>query len=178
MTDAIPISWLNDYLFDPKSIYFHNIVADFDTSSYHQKPQIDGNAAHTTIEDNTYSDSKRYIVAKPVFSDEFNLIGKIDILDTTTHTLIERKKKINQVYQGHIYQLWAQYFALLEEGYQIDSLKIHSISDNQNYSVALPTDQDKKCFGDFVIKLKGDIVLHGSDNINKNITSIYNEYYF
>jgi CRISPR-associated exonuclease Cas4 len=178
MTNAIPISWLNDYTFDPKSIYFHNVLADFDTQSYHQKPQIEGNLAHQGIEQKTYSNSKKYLISKLVFSQEFELIGKIDIFDKDQKILIERKNKINQIYQGHIYQLWAQYFCLLEEGFEIKKLKIYSISDNKNYWLEIPTAKQKEEFGELVKKVQTDYLFHGSENQNKNTNSIYQEYYF
>ena len=178
MTDAIPISWLNDYIFDPKSIYFHNVLAEFDTHNYHQTPQINGNLSHESIDKNKYSNAKRYLVGKSVFCEKYNLIGKIDILDRQTKTLIERKHKISKVYQGHIYQLYAQYFALLEEGYEIKKLKIYSISDNKNYFIPLPCPTDIMQFEIFLNQLANDTIFHGEQNQAKNDTSIYNDFYF
>ncbi len=178
MTDAIPISWLNDYIFDPKSIYFHNILADFDIINYHQKPQILGNIAHESLDKQTYTNSKQYLIDKSIYSEEFNLVGKIDIFDIQTKTLIERKKKIHKLYQGQIYQLWAQYYCMLEMGYEINHLKIYSISDNKNYLINIPTIEDKLIFSEFIIQLQNDSNYHGSSNQAKNTTSIYKEYYF
>jgi CRISPR-associated exonuclease Cas4 len=178
MTDAIPISWLNDYIFDPKSIYFHNVLEEFEKSNYHQKPQINGNLSHESIDKDQYSNAKRYLVGKAVYCEEFNLTGKIDIYDKLTKTLVERKHKIHQVYQGQIYQLYAQYYALLEEGFEITKLKIYSMSDNKNYLIPLPTQDQKIEFTKFINKLKNDSIFHGEMSQAKNDTSIYSDYYF
>ena len=39
---------------------------------------------------------------------------------------------------GYIFQLYAQYFALEEMGYQVNKIRLHSIEDNKNYNVELP----------------------------------------
>ena len=51
---------------------------------YHEKPQINGKHAHRTIDFQTYSSSKRYLQGLPVYSEKYNLVGKIDIYDTET----------------------------------------------------------------------------------------------
>ena len=41
-------------------------------------------------------------------------MGKVDMFKKKEKILIERKYQLKQVFQGQIYQLWAQYFCLLE----------------------------------------------------------------
>lgn len=45
MSDHIPISWLNDYVFCPYSIYLHNVYMSTDEGLYHALPQVRGKAA-------------------------------------------------------------------------------------------------------------------------------------
>lgn len=75
-----------------------------------------------------------------VFCEKYGLVGKIDIFDEAKGLLTERKKKISQVYDGYIFQLYAQYFALTEMGYKVKELRLHSMDDNKNYSIPLPDD--------------------------------------
>ena len=41
-----------------------------------------------------------------VYSEEYNLVGKIDTFDTRKGVLTERKKKIKKVYDGYIFQVY------------------------------------------------------------------------
>ena len=47
------------------------------------------------------------------------LMGKIDVYRADKKLLIERKYQLKQIFQGQIYQLWAQYFCLTEMGYEV-----------------------------------------------------------
>jgi CRISPR-associated protein Cas4 len=71
-----------------------------------------------------------------VFSHKYNLVGKIDLYDQESSTLIERKTKIKHVYDGYRYQMYAQKLALEEMGYPVDSMILHSLDDNRKYPVA------------------------------------------
>ena len=44
-----------------------------------------------------------------VYCEKYNLVGKIDVFDEKTGILTECKKKIKTVYDGYIYQIYAQY---------------------------------------------------------------------
>lgn len=81
---------------------------------YQGKSQINGAKAHETIDIKTQSNDKKFIYAKEVYCERYNLMGKIDCYDIEKEILIERKKKISTIYDGYIYQLYAQYFAILE----------------------------------------------------------------
>lgn len=146
MHNAIQISKLNDFIFSPKSIYYHSIFESFSELLYHDIPQVKGRLAHERIDNRLYSSSKRYLQAIPVYSEKYNIVGKIDLFDTQTSTLIERKNKVKKIYDGYILQLYAQMFCLEERGFVVKHLKIHSLEDNKRYSIPLPTIQDKKNF--------------------------------
>jgi CRISPR-associated protein Cas4 len=49
MDDAIIFSWLNDFIFCPVSIYFHNLYGNQTTMTYQTEKQINGTAAHKSI---------------------------------------------------------------------------------------------------------------------------------
>lgn len=142
--NPIVISNLNDFVFCPISIYFHNLYCDIETTLYQDKPQLEGKAAHKAIDTQAYSTSANILQAVDVYCEKYNLIGKIDIFDKATGTLTERKKKVSIVYDGYLWQLYAQYFALEEMGYIVKKLKIHSIDDNKNYNIPLPTENKGK----------------------------------
>ena len=77
-----------------------------------------------------------------VYSDKYRLYGKIDIYDADKKILTERKKHVTRIYDGYVFQLYAQYYAMLEMGYEIKGLEIRSLDDNRRYIVKLP-DEDK-----------------------------------
>lgn len=81
MDNAIPISFINDFIFCPVSIYFHNLYSGRAEEFYQSRPQIMGKQAHKTIDENTYSIKKDILVVIDVFCEEFRIVGKIDIFD-------------------------------------------------------------------------------------------------
>jgi CRISPR-associated protein Cas4 len=111
---------------------------------YHATPQTRGKAAHTTIDEKKYSTLKSEIVGLSVYSDELGIAGKIDIYKAKEKLLIERKYQLKTIYQGQIYQLWAEYFCMKEMGYDIEKLAFYAISNNQMFPVELPSDDDKQ----------------------------------
>lgn len=138
MEPYLKITFLNDFLFCPLSIYYHGLYGQLSTVFYHDKPQIDGKAAHETIDTATYSTHKDILQGVEVFSDEYNLCGCIDIFDIKQGILTERKKKIKKVYDGYVFQLFAQYFALSEMGYTVKKIRLFSKDDNRVFNVKLP----------------------------------------
>jgi len=54
MESYIQISFLNDFIFCPRSIYFHQIYKNFDTSMYHENIQIEGKIANKSIDQKKY----------------------------------------------------------------------------------------------------------------------------
>lgn len=136
--DSILISQLNDFIFCPASIYFHNLYGGRDNLTFQQSPQLNGTQAHSSIDNNTYSSRKNILQGISVYSETYQLVGKIDLFDTATNTLTERKKKIKVIYDGYIFQIYAQYFALKEMGYTVSRLRLYSIDDNKFYPVDIP----------------------------------------
>ena len=146
MESYIQISKINDFLYSPKSLYLHSVYESFDQNMYHESPQKKGKLNHECIEKGIYSSAKRYVQGKSVYSGKYNIGGKIDIYDTETKTLIERKTKIKEIYKGHRFQLYAQMFAMEEAGYPVKKLRIHSLQDNKRYAIPLPDKKEIKKF--------------------------------
>lgn len=73
-----------------------------------------------------------------VYSEKYRIGGRIDTYDRAKSLLVERKKKINVIYDGYIYQLYAQYHCLTEMGYAVKNLKLYSMDDNKSYRVKSP----------------------------------------
>ncbi len=136
----IPISYLNDYIFCPRSIYFHNLYQPFSTSVYHQSYQTKGQLAHASIDSKAYSTSSHILQSLEVYCEKYNLGGKIDVFDVSTGKLTERKRSVKVLYDGYIFQLYAHYFALTELGYEIKTMVIYDMIHNKSYPIALPQD--------------------------------------
>ena len=143
MEEYIPISFLNDFIFCPRSIYFHQLYGRADTRLYQGTDQVAGTIAHKSIDSKSYSTSKNILQTIDVYSSRFNIAGKIDIFDIAKKVLTERKRKIKRIYDGYIYQLYAQYFALIEMGYDVEFLKLYSMEDNKSYPIDLPQHNQK-----------------------------------
>ena len=155
MEDLIPISTLNDFIFCPYSIYLHNVYMETDEGLYHATPQTKGKLAHEPVDTKTSSNRKDEILALPVMSEQLGVMGKIDVYRKKEKKLIERKYQLKQIYQGQIYQLWAQYFCMVEMGYEIEEIAFYEISTNKTIPVAIPTDADKMELVSFVNSFKG-----------------------
>lgn len=140
MEETIIISYLNDFIYCPISIYFHKLYGKLDGMLYQGEKQIVGKEAHKTIDSKTYSSKKNILQGIEVFSSQYNIIGKIDIYDIEKKLLIERKNKVSKVYDGYVFQVYAEYFGLLEQGYEVTKIVIHSMQDNKNHEVKLPKD--------------------------------------
>ena len=160
MHDYIQISKLNDFVFCPYSLYLHSIYNAFDKSTYQDTPQKRGTLAHSSIDTNTYSSSKRYLQGIPISSQKLKLIGKIDLLDTQTKTLIERKYLLKKIYDGYRYQLYAQYFCLREMGHEVDNLCIHSLKDNKRHNINIPDSIETDKFYELIESIQKFSVLH------------------
>lgn len=137
--NPISISNLNDFIFCPVSIYFHSLDIDTDRMSYQDEFQINGTAAHDKIDNGQYSNRTAVLQAVPVYCESYNLYGKIDVFDSQSGILTERKKKISTVYDGYVFQLFAQYFALCEMGYDVKIIRLYSMDDNKVFDIDLPT---------------------------------------
>lgn len=142
MNTYITISSLNDYLFCPYSLYLHNIYAETDDGIYHAKPQTQGKLAHISVDNKTASTRKGDLLSLPVYSEKYQLMGKIDIYRKREKLLIERKYHIKKLYRGNMYQIWAQYLCMKEMGYDVERLAFYDISTNKMIPVSLPTKTD------------------------------------
>ena len=138
MDDLIPISYLNDFIFCPVSIYFHQLYGEQERLTYQCADQINGTAAHKSVDSSTYTTRKNVLQGLSVYSERLRLIGKIDIFHSDTGILVERKKRIKTIYDGYIFQLYAQCYSLREMGYTVSELKLYSMDDNKSYRVPLP----------------------------------------
>lgn len=142
MDDCIIISNINDFMFCPVSIYFHNLYGYQDGILYKRVAQIKGQNIHETIDNNKYSTKKNIITSLTVYSEKYNVVGKIDIYDGEKNILIERKSKVKNIFDGMIFQLYAQYFCMIEMGFKVEKLQIRSIQDNKVYNIKLPENDE------------------------------------
>ena len=179
MHNAIQISKFNDFDFSPKSIFYHSIYESFSELLYHDIPQVKGRAAHDSIDEGKYSTAKRYLQGMPVYSEEYNIVGKIDIFDTKTNSLIERKRTVKRIYNGYILQLHAQMFCLEEVGYTVRNLYIHSLTDNKRYNIPLPTKKDRENFAKLLKSIRSYDHTSGPEDISasKLDNCIYKVFY-
>lgn len=72
-----------------------------------------------------------------MYSDKYRLVGKIDMYDSRKKMLVERKKHVSRIYDGYVFQLYGQYYSMIDMGYAVDSLRIHSIDDNKKDDIFL-----------------------------------------
>lgn len=133
----LPISYLNDFVFCPYSVYLHQVFDNTDEIIYHAAPQQTGRNAHQSI-DEPKTMPQHVIKGIYVLSWVLGVYGKIDTYYPDEKKLVESKYRITALYRGYYYQLWAQYFALLEMGYEIEELCFYSISDKKVFPVAVP----------------------------------------
>ena len=103
MEEPIIISWLNDFIFCPASIYFHQLYGDEDRMLFQSTDQINGTNVHQIIDSGKYSSKKTILQATPVFCEKYGIIGKIDLFDVEKCMLTERKKKIVTIYDGYVF---------------------------------------------------------------------------
>ena len=140
MQGEILITQLNDFIFCPASIYFHNLYGNTDRMLFQSNKQINGTAAHEKVDNHTYSSKKNILSAIDVYCEKYGLSGKIDLYNVDTGVLTERKRTIKTIYDGYVFQVYAQYFALIELGYQVKKISLYSMTDNKKYDIKLPAD--------------------------------------
>lgn len=129
---------------------------------YHTEFQIRGKAAHEAIDEKTYSTCKKILQGMEVYSEKYGLCGKIDIYDADTKTLMERKNHIEVIYDGYVFQIYAQYFCLIEMGFSVKAMFLYSKDTNKKYGVKFPG-EDMEMLGKFE-KLIDDM---NNCNLNK-----------
>jgi len=172
--DYIPISTLNDFIFCPYSIYLHNVYVGTDDDVYQAFPQVRGDISHETIENKTYGGNNDIITSLTVYSNELGIVGKIDIYNKVECILIERKYELKKIYNGQIYQLWAQYFCMMEMGYDVKSLEFYEMSRNKKYPIDIPDDFKKRELINFIDEFRNfNPESYSYINPNKCVHCIY-----
>lgn len=164
--NPIIISNLNDFIFCPVSIYFHSLENDAEDVLVKDSYQLNGTKAHQKSDSATYSTKKSVLQGINVYSLKYDVSGKIDVFDVESGILTERKKKISTIYDGYIFQLYAQYFSLKEMGYKINIIRLYSMDDNKVYNVDLP-ENNAEMFEKFE-KLLCDIKAFNFTNFKQN----------
>ncbi len=154
METYLPITYLNDFVFCPRSIYYHQLYGQYDSRLYHRNSQIQGKIKHESIEKGSYSTLNRYLLNIDVYSEKYGICGKIDVYDQEDKKIIERKGKIKTIYEGYLYQIYAHYFCLTEMGFGVDSLCLHSLDDNKRYNLPIPDDATIKKFEGHLLQVK------------------------
>lgn len=89
-----------------------------------------------------------------VYSEKYGLIGKIDTYDSNQHKLTERKNQIKKIYDGYKLQLYAQYFALVEMGFEVHKMGFYSLKDNKPHPVDIPDAQQTQWFSDYIERIR------------------------
>lgn len=175
MEETLSMTNINDFLFCPRSLYYGNIFRrSLGRDGYQQTPQKTGLAAHETIDEGTYSTRKDVLTGIMVYCEKYGLLGRIDIYDVRTRTLTERKYSVSAVWEGFRMQLYAQYFALEEMGYEVAALRIHSQKDNKTYTVPLPTRDDVMRFEEILEQMRAfNMEAPAELNVNKCAKCIY-----
>ncbi|MFY7936393.1 MAG: type V CRISPR-associated protein Cas4 [Flavobacterium sp.] len=138
MENYLPISYINDFIFCPRSIYNHQMYQNRDELIYQGEVQTEGKDAHEKIDTKAYSDKKRILQNYEVYSSHYQIFGKLDIFDIDKGLLSERKNNIKTIYDGYIFQLYAQYFGLTEMGYTVTNMVLYDFSKNRSYPIDLP----------------------------------------
>jgi CRISPR-associated protein Cas4 len=150
MDDYIAISTLNDFIFCPYSIYLHNVYMETDEVVYHATPQTRGRIAHETVDEKRTCNRADELQSLSVISHIYGLTGKIDIYRGREKKLIERKYQLKNIYQGQIYQLWAQYLCMVEVGYEVQAIAFYEICTNKMIPMELPTEEQLTQFQRFI----------------------------
>ncbi|MGL4853991.1 MAG: type V CRISPR-associated protein Cas4 [Lentisphaeria bacterium] len=176
MENYIIITMINDFIFCPYSIYFHNVYQNsFDKETYQQTPQKVGQAAHHAIDSQKHSTKKNILQALSIYSQKYNLVGKIDTFNIETGELIEQKYSVTRIYDGFRFQIYAQYFALTEMNYQVKSLQIYSKKDNKHYPIPIPNEAEVAEFENIIHQINHfDFAAPFSQNPKKCQNCIYN----
>lgn len=138
---------LNDFIFCPRSLYYSGIYKNTGSVElYHQAPQLNGKAAHEAVDEARYSTRKDVLQGTTVYCEKYKLVGRIDTFDISSGELTERKNSVTAIYDGFRFQLYGQYFALMEMGFNVKSMRIYSLKDNTVYPIPIP---DSRQVADF-----------------------------
>ena len=67
MAETILISYLNDFIFCPISIYFHKLYGKLNKTLYQSEDQINGTNTHKAIDNKTYSSRKNILQGLDIY---------------------------------------------------------------------------------------------------------------
>lgn len=155
MESYLMITQINDFIFCPRSIYFHDVYrGNVDAEFYHQAPQKAGLAAHAAIDSQSYSSRSDILMGTTVYCEKYKLLGRIDLFNISTGVLTERKYSVTAVYDGFRYQLYAQRLAIEEMGYSVREMRLYSKKDNKMYLIPLPSDEEHMRFENVLVALR------------------------
>jgi len=141
MKAYIPITYLNDFVFCPYSVYLHQVFDNNTEDLYSANPQQVGKTAHADIDD--FKEEKPEVIKGCyVISNKLGVYGKIDTYYVNLERLVESKYEIKTLYRGYYYQIWCHYFALTEMGFKVKELQFYAIKNNKIYPIPIPTKAD------------------------------------
>ncbi len=177
MESYIKLSTLNDFIFCPKSIYYHNLYDNYEKKIYQEEAQIAWTIAHESIDNQNYSSRKDILQWLSVYSEKYWIAGKIDLFYMREWRLIERKNKIEKIYQGYKYQLWWQMLCLEEMWYKVENLWFYSMTDNKTYKIYKPSFSEMERFMEIIERYrKFDLFQKKwTQNTQKCLKCIYKE---
>lgn len=142
MEQVITFSELNDFIFCPMSLYYHEMFKIRKKATFQTTDQTSGSNAHETVDKQLFASKTKILQGLSVYTEKYQLLGKIDTFNFETGELIERKKKIKKVFDGYIFQIYGQIFALEEMGLNVKKANLYSIDDHKFYSVPLPSESE------------------------------------
>lgn len=173
METYLPITYLNDFIFCPYSLYLHQVFENSSENVFSAKPQQKGKLAHANI-DSFEKEEKHVLKGAYVISSKLGVYGKIDKFYVRDGKLVESKFQITTVYKGYVYQLWAQYFGLVEMGYEVKSISLYSIKDKKHFPIPIPGDAERKELREHIIRIAHfDFEAPLQVNVNKCKHCIY-----
>lgn len=139
-----------------------------DEDNYKATPQIKGALVHETVDNKKASTRSSDIQSLPVYSDSLRICGKIDIYKADKRLLIERKNNLKQIFRGQLYQLWGQYYCMLEMGYRIEQIAFYEISTNRMIPIPLPNKEEHRELEQFINQFRQFNPLKDTFSINSN----------
>lgn len=89
MENPIIISNLNDFIFCPASIYFHNIYGQHDRRLYQSEKQLNGTKVHKTVDE--AKNNKNVLHAMDVSSEKVIESGTVQDLISTVVDLLSNE---------------------------------------------------------------------------------------
>jgi len=151
----------------------HLAAGEVAPASYQAVPQVRGNELHAAIDDKRYSNRKNILQGASIYSEELQVQGKLDTYDTSTGELVERKARIKKIHEGNLMQLYAEYFCLIEMGFNPKKLAFYSMQDNKKYPVSLPGKTGKQRLKEIIANMQNyttkQLLNHTCPNCSNNI---------